>query len=156
MTAALLLTVCTVTAGGQAPPRAVPPAQPPVAGTAAVAPASTADDVWLVIYSVLPDRTAEFEALGRQVREALARSTDEARRTQARDLRLHRSALPNAQGRHMYFLQLPATNGDAERSGYDALIDAILPEQATALKKQLSSVLDPANPSGNTYLISVK
>ena len=45
----------------------------------------------------------------------------------------------------MYFLQLPATNGDAERSGYDALIDAILPEQATALKKQLSSVLDPAN-----------
>jgi hypothetical protein len=55
-----------------------------------------------------------------------------------------------------YFLQLPATQGDGERSGYDALIDAVLPEQATALKKQLVSVLDPANPSGNTYLISVK
>jgi hypothetical protein len=154
MIAVLLLTAVTVSTGGQAPAPVAPPTQPPVA--AAAAPVSTAGDLWLVIYSVLPDRAAEFEGIGRQVREALARSADEARRTQARDLRLHRSALPNTQGRHMYFLQLPATQGDAERSGYDALIDAVLPEQATALKKQLVSVLDPANPSGNTYLISIK
>jgi hypothetical protein len=113
-------------------------------------------DVWLVIYSVLPDRTADFEAIARQVREALAKSPDDVRRAQGRDLRVHRSALPNAEGRHMYFLQIPALRGDADRSGFDVLIDAVLPEQATALKKQLASSLDAGNPSGNTYLITVK
>ena len=113
-------------------------------------------DVWLVIYSVLPNRTTEFEGIARQVREALGRSKDEVRRAQARDLRVHRSALPNVDGRTMFFLQIPALLGDADRSGFDVLIDAVLPEQATALKQQLTATLDPANPSGNTYLISVR
>ena len=152
MIAALVLAVATATAQAPqaAPPQTTAPLVPQPSATA-----TKAGDVWLVIYSVLPDRAAEFEAIGRQVRGALARSPDDLRKAQARDLRLHRSALPNAAGHQMYFLQLPATRGDADRSGYDVLIDAVLPEQATALKKQLLSTLDPANPSGNTYLISV-
>lgn len=139
----------------QAPaPPATPPAAPVLPGPAPSS--STAGDVWLVIYSVLPTRTAEFEGIARQVRDALARSRDEVRRAQARDLRVHRSALPNVDGRTMFFLQIPALLGDADRSGFDVLIDAVLPEQATALKQQLTATLDPANPSGNTYLISVR
>ncbi|MBA2356635.1 MAG: hypothetical protein H0V80_18440, partial [Acidobacteria bacterium] len=119
-------------------------------------PSPSASDVWLVIYSVLPERIADFEALGRQVREAMAASTVETRKLQARELRLYRSALPNAQGRAMYFLQVPAITGDADRTGFDVLIDAVLPAQATALKTRLAAVLDPANPSGNALLFAVK
>ena len=136
------------------PPPVVPlptaPASPAKAAT------STAGDVWLVIYSVLPDRTAEFEGLAKQVREALVKSPQEIRQAQAREMRIHRSALPNADGKVMYFLQIPALTGDADRSGFDVLIDAVLPEQATTLKKQLLSTLDPTNPSGNTYLVNVR
>ena len=77
-------------------------------------------------------------------------------KAQARDLRIHRSALPSADGKVMYFLQIPALTGDADRSGFDVLIDAVLPEQASALKKELQASLDPTNPSGNTFLISLK
>jgi len=94
--------------------------------------------------------------VARQVREALAKSPDPVRQAQGRDLRIHRSALPNAEGRHMYFLQIPALTGDVDRSGFDVLIDAVLPAQASTLKKQLASSLDPANPSGNTYLINLR
>ena len=140
----------------QSPATASPAGQAPAPVAApAVAPAG-AGDVWLVIYSVLPDKGPQFEALGKQVREALARSPQEVRQAQARDLRIHRSALPAHDGKLMYFLQIAALTGDADRSGFDALIDAVLPEQATALKKQLTDTLDPSNPSGNTYLISVK
>lgn len=139
---------------GIQPPIGPPPAPAPPG--AAASPQPAVGDVWLVIYSVLPNRTADFEGVARQVREALARSPDEVRKAQARDLRIHRSALPNVDGRTMYFLQLPALRGDADRSGFDVLIDALLPDRATALKQQLTATLDPANPSGNTYLISVR
>ena len=59
-------------------------------------------------------------------------------------------------GKVMYFLQIPALTGDADRSGFDVLIDALLPAQATALKLQLTASLDPTNPSGNTYLVNLR
>jgi hypothetical protein len=132
------------------------PAAPPVTQGAPAAAQSTAGDLWLVIYSVLPTRAAEFEGIARLVRDALAKSPQEVRQAQARDLRIHRSSLPTADGKLMFFLQVPALTGDADRSGFDVLIDAVLPEQATALKKQLASTLDPNNPSGNTYLINLR
>lgn len=134
------------------------PAAPaiPAVQTAPTGVPSTAGDLWLVIYSVQGDRVAEFEVVARQVRDALARSPQAVRQAQARDLRIHRSALPTLDGKVMYFLQVPALTGDADRSGFDVLIDAVLPEQATMLKKQLLSTLDPTNPSGNTYLINVR
>ena len=134
-------------------PVAPPAVPPPVADPASrIGPG----DLWLVIYSVLPDRTVQFEAVARQVREALTRSPQDIRKAQARDLRIHRSALPSADGKVMYFLQIPALTGDADRSGFDVLIDAVLPEQASTLKKELQASLDPNNPSGNTFLISLK
>lgn len=136
----------------QSPQASQPPAGPLATGVAQAGPG----DVWLVIYSVMPDKGPQFEAVARQVREALARSPQEVRQAQARELRIHRSALPANDGKLMYFLQIAALTGDADRSGFEALIDAVLPEQATALKKQLQSALDPANPSGNTYLINVR
>ena len=138
------------------PAQAPPAPAPPVTQAAPAVAQSTAGDVWLVIYSVLPSRTAEFEGIARQVRDALARSPQDVRQAQARDLRIHRSSLPAADGKLMYFLQVPALTGDADRSGFDVLIDAVLPGQATALKKQLASTLDPNNPSGNTYLINLR
>lgn len=156
MSLALSLVTGLTLAVGQTVP-APPPAgtAPPATEAAAAATTVKPGDLWLVIYSVLPNRTAEFEGIARQVREAMTRSPQDVRRTQARDLRIHRSALPNADGRVMYFLQIPALLGDADRSGFDVLIEALLPEQATALKQQLTAALDPSNPSGNTYLISV-
>ena len=154
---ALALLVLGVPMQGGLPPVASPPAAPVVPALPAASAISGATaDVWLVIYSVLPHRTAEFEDIARQVREALVASKDEVRRAQGRDLRIHRSALPNVDGRTLYFLQIPALLGDADRSGFDVLIESLLPQQATALKQQLATTLDPANPSGNTYLISVR
>lgn len=155
MSAALAALVVATALSVQPPAPPVTPVPAP-AGPAPSAAPSTAGDLWLVIYSVLPNRTAEFEGIARQVREALERSKDDVRRAQARDLRVHRSALPNVDGRTMFFLQIPALLGDADRSGFDVLIDAVLPERATALKQQLTATLDPGNPSGNTYLISVR
>jgi hypothetical protein len=162
MTASLAIALL-LTGPGQAPATPPPAApSPPVVAPPPARPQAPADapsvagDVWLVIYSVLPDRVADFEGVARQVRDALAKSPDPVRQAQGRELRIHRSALPNAEGRHMYFLQIPALTGDVDRSGFDALIDAVLPAQATTLKKQLVSSLDPANPSGNTYLINLR
>lgn len=146
-----LLAVMTVSVPQAPVAPAAPPQVPSAPGSQSVA-----GDIWLVIYSVLPDRTAEFEGIAKQVREALAKNAQEVRQAQARDLRIHRSALPTPDGRVMYFLQIPALTGDADRSGFDVLVDAVLPEQATALKKQLASTLDQGNPSGNTYLINVR
>ena len=133
------------------------PAPPPSAVVQpATAPQSTEGDLWLVIYSVLPTQTTQFEAVARQVRAALSASPEDVRRTQGRELRIHRSAVPNADGRILYFLQVPALTGDADRSGLDVLIDAVLPTEASSLKAQLTAALDPSNPSGNTYLINVR
>ena len=155
MIASLLLGIVLATPAQQP---VAPPATPQTAAPAAADSSSRIGpgDLWLVIYSVLPNRTTQFEALARQVRDALTRSTDDVRKAQARDLRIHKSALPSADGKVMYFLQIPALTGDADRSGFDVLIDAVLPEQASALKKELQASLDPTNPSGNTFLISVR
>lgn len=131
--------------------QAVPPApsvQPPASDPSKA-------DVWLVIYSVLPDRTDEFEAIARRVRESMASSTSDVRKAQARALRVFRSALPNPAGRIVYFLQIPALTGDADRTGFDVLIDAVLPAEATALKTRLTATLDQSNPSGNALLYSI-
>ncbi|BCS34157.1 hypothetical protein TBR22_A33860 [Luteitalea sp. TBR-22] len=149
--AASLLVAALATAPlAQPVPQVAAPAMTPGA------PQAGPGDLWLVIYSVMPDKAPQFEALARQVREALARSPQEVRQAQARELRIHRSSLPAQDGKLMYFLQISALTGDQDRSGFDALIEAVLPEQATALKKQLAATLDPANPSGNTYLINVR
>lgn len=155
MTAGLVW-LCALGLSAQVPATGTSPATPAAVQAPVAAATSTAGDVWLVIYSVLPGRTAEFEAVARQVREAMARSPQEVRQAQARDVRIHRSALPNVDGKVMYFLQIPALTGDADRSGFDVLIDALLPAQATALKQQLTASLDPGNPSGNTYLVNLR
>ncbi len=152
-----LLLAATLFVGLQAPTPAAPaPTAPAQAPAVAPAPPSTAGDLWLVIYSVLPGQDAEFESVAKLVRDAMGASQDEVRQAQARDLRIHKSAMPNADGKILYFLQIPALTGDADRSGFDILIQALLPAQATALKNRLTATLDPANPSGNTYLINVR
>lgn len=138
-------------AGVQAPPATVPPA--------AAEPSAATDlaDIWLVIYNVQPAGTAEFEAVARRVHEAMRRSPVERRRQQAAGLRIHRSALPNPEGNVVYFLQVPTEVGsDADRTGFDVLIDAVLPAEATALRARLEAVLDPRNPTGNTLMIAIR
>lgn len=133
---------------------AQPPAAPaPSPQTQAEEPTANA---WLTIYSVLPDRTAMFEQVARDVREALRASTDPVRQAQGRALRIHRSSLPNADGHHLYFVQVPALAPDAERTGLDALIDVIGGDRATTLRQDLTASLNPRNPSGSTYLIGVR
>ena len=135
---------------GQAPGGATPPA------ATAMAPADLAD-LWLVIYNVRPTGTNEFEAVATRVREALRTSPVERRRLQAAGLRIHRSALPNPEGNIVYFVQVPTEAGnDADRTGLDVLIDAVLPAEATALQTRLDAVLDPRNPTGNTLMIAVR
>ncbi|MCC6163836.1 MAG: hypothetical protein IT182_10875 [Acidobacteria bacterium] len=137
-------------------PAAPAPASSSQVPVTAPVPPSTEGDLWLVIYSVLPGQDTEFEAVARLVRDAMRASQDEVRQAQARNLRIHKSAMPNADGKVLYFLQIPALTGDADRSGFDILIESLLPAQATALKNRLTATLDPSNPSGNTYLINVR
>lgn len=153
MTASLALAALLLS---QAPAPQAPAGPGAPGSTPASAPQSIEGDLWLVIYSVLPDHTDAFDGIARQVRAALAASPDEVRKAQARGLRIHKSMLPNAQGRILYFLQVPALTGDADRTGFDTLIDAVLPAQATALKTQLQAALDASNPSGNTYLVNIR
>lgn len=132
------------------------PQTPASAQPAAPQAVSPEPNVWLVIYNVRPDRAPAFEEVARQVREAMRRSTSELRRRQALGLRLYRSALPNAEGNTVYFLHVPEfTGGDDDRTGFDVLIDAVVPEQATALKARLDEALDARNPSGNTLMLAV-
>jgi hypothetical protein len=132
-------------------PQPAAPALPAAPQAVAVEP-----NVWLVIYNVRPDRAPAFEEVARQVREAMRRSNSELRRRQSTGLRLYRSALPNPEGNTVYFLHVPEfTGGDDDRTGFDVLIDAVLPEQATALKARLDEALDPRNPSGNTLMLAV-
>jgi hypothetical protein len=136
----------------------MPRQTPTPSGTSDVPQAVSAQrpNVWLVIYNVLPTHTDEFEALARRVSEAMHTSPLELRRRQAAGVRVYRSALPNPEGSVVYFLHIPElTGGDDDRTGFDVLIDAVLPADATALKARLEAALDPRNPSGNTLLIAV-
>lgn len=145
-------------------PAAQPPAAPAESAATGPAPSgatpdatqATGTNAWLTIYSVLPDRVADFEQLTRELRRMLAASADPVRKAQARELRIHRSSLPNAEGRLMYFVQLSAWPADAERTGLDALIELVGGDRATMLREQLAATLDPRNPSGSTYLIDVR
>lgn len=135
------------------------PAQPqtPASRAPATADATPLRDMWLVIYNVRPDKTADFEAVATRVRDALQRSTTPRRRQQAEGLRIHRSALPNPDGHVVYFVQIPTEpTSDVDRTGLDVLVDAVLPAEATALKQQLVGALDPRNPSGNTLMLAVR
>lgn len=153
----LLLPVLVLAVGGgavEASPRQTP-ARP--ASQAAAADASDLRDMWLVIYNVVPDKTADFERIAARVRAAMAASPVERRRLQAAGLRIHRSAIPSPDGQQVYFLQIPTEPAnDADRTGLDVLIDAVLPAEATALKAQLVAALDPRNPSGNTLMLALR
>ncbi len=138
-------------------PHPQPPVPSPVAPPGAAIADAAASDLWLVIYNVQPTRVGEFEAIARRVHQAMRQSPDERRRRQAAGLRIHRSALPNPDGNVVYFVQVPTEAGnDAERTGLDVLIDAVLPAEATALRTSLEAVLDPRNPSGNTLMLAVR
>lgn len=131
-----------------------PSTSPPVAtGT----PEASVSDIWLVIYNVQPARVTEFEAIARRVQQAMRQSPDDRRRRQADGLRIHRSALPNPEGNVVYFVQVPTeAANEADRTGLDVLIDAVLPAEATALRSSLDAVLDPRNPSGNTLMLAIR
>ncbi len=134
----------------QGPAGVVPPAATAAAPT-------DLSDIWLVIYNVQPAGAAEFEAVALRVHAAMRASAVERRRIQAAGLRIHRSALPNPDGNLVYFVQVPTEAGnDADRTGLDVLIEAVLPAEATALQKRLDATLDPRNPSGNTLMIAVR
>jgi len=161
--ASALLLLAHGVAAAQAPAQPTRPVQTPATPKtpAGTAPAPAADatlrDMWLVIYNVRPDKTADFEAVATRVRDALQRSTTPRRRQQAEGLRIHRSALPNPDGHVVYFVQIPTEpTSDADRTGLDVLVDAVLPAEATALKQQLTGALDPRNPSGNTLMLAVR
>ncbi len=149
------LTLWLALAGAlQAPTAPAVPAQPAV--PALTSPTTTRPNVWLVIYNVVPEGIGEFEAVARQVRGAMQRSTDDLRRRQADGLHVYRSALPNPEGHIVYFLHVPELRGgDDDRTGFDVLIDAVLPAEATALKTRLQAALDPRNPSGNTLMLAI-
>lgn len=155
---ALLATLVSTpaVARAQVPPA---PATPATSAPAPTDPATTADlsDVWLVIYNVQPARAADFEAVAMRVREAMRQSTVPRRRQQAAGLLIHKSALPNPEGNVVYFVQVPTErNNDADRTGLDVLIEAVLPAEATALVTRLESTLDPRNPTGNTLMLAIR
>lgn len=158
MAACLALAIAAVPAlARQAPQPQTTPVQAPASAPKPPAAAADMADMWLVIYNVQPARTADFEAVATRVREAMRQSRDERRRRQADGLRIHRSALPNPEGNVVYFVQVPTEAGnEADRTGLDVLIDAVLPAEATALRTRLESALDARNPTGNTLMLAIR
>lgn len=83
---------------GAAPP--VPPPQPP----APVDPASASftTDVGLLLVSVKPDKTADYEAAIAALQGALSSATDAARRQMAQGWRVYKASEPDAKGNALY------------------------------------------------------
>lgn len=163
--AAVLLLLPLSAVARQRPPTAPveTPSRPATASPAPATPAAgSADasemaDIWLVIYNVLPARTADFEALALRVRGAMSANAAEHRRAQASLLRIYRSAVPNPDGNIVYFVQVPTRSGrDDDRTGLDVVIDDVLPAESTKLRTALQGMLEPNNPTGNTLMLAIQ
>src|SRR5207244_13022505 len=98
----------TSTPGSRPPPAATPPATRAAADPRVFAAGSSA----LVFYQIKPDRTHDFESVMLRVKDALARSSNGARRQQAASWRVYRAAESMAGGNTMFLFVIdPAVPG---------------------------------------------
>jgi hypothetical protein len=121
-----------------APPPTAPPSQPPPAEQPATPPADPATLTFapgtatgLVLVAVKADRTADYDAVLVRLQQALAATTDEARRRQAQGWQVFRATEKDAKGNVIYvhLIASPVSGLDYRPSlVLDALVEALTPE----------------------------
>jgi hypothetical protein len=161
----VLLGIGTI-AGAQTPqpqtPPQTPPAQtPPPAGQPAqeapqppAKPQVTFDaNTVLIFYTVLPDKTAQFEAVFGKVKDAMLQSKNPVRKQQAQGMRLLKSTVPAAQNSVLYALIVTPVMKDTEYSPGMLLFETfptdaktVFAELETAIKKDGLNGAIPLNP----------
>lgn len=123
----------------QAPTPGGAPSQPPAP---AVDPAAAvfSTDVGLLLVTVKPDRTADYELALQALQVALASAADPARRTVAQGWRVYRAAETDAKGNALYVHALvPAVAGFDYRPSQ--LLDELLAEAPSELLAKYADAL---------------
>jgi hypothetical protein len=119
----------------------VPPQQPP----APVDPASASftTDVGLLLVSVKPDKTADYEAAIAALQGALSSATDAARRPLAQGWRVYKASEPDAKGNALYVHAiLPTVPGADYRPSL--LLDELLQDAPLELMAKYKDALAAA------------
>lgn len=125
----------------QAPAPGSAPSQPAVP-TPVVDPAAAvfSTDVGLLLVTVKPDKTADYEAALQALQGALAATTDPARRSLAQGWRVYRAAEADAKGNALYVHALvPAVAGVDYRPSL--LLDELLAESPVELLTRYTDAL---------------
>ena len=120
-----------------------PAAQTPAAPAAPAKPQLTFDDADAVVwfYAVKGDSGPKFEEFFTRVKEAMAKSTNPERKTQAANMRLMKSTAPAGDGTLNYVLLItPISKGQEYSPGM--LLFEVFPTEAKTLVDQLQSYIN--------------
>ena len=118
-------------------------AQTPAAPAAPAKPQLTFDDADAVVwfYAVKGDSGPKFEEFFTRVKEAMAKSTNPERKTQAANMRLMKSTAPAGDGTLNYVLLItPISKGQEYSPGM--LLFEVFPTEAKTLVDQLQSYIN--------------
>lgn len=146
--AVLFVSSLMVSASALAQAPATDPAQPaaeaqPAAPAEPAKPQLTFDNADAVVwfYAVKGDSGSQFEAFFGRVKEAMAKSTNPERRTQAAGMRLMKSTAPAGDGTLNYVLIIsPISKGQEYSPGM--LLFEVFPTEAKTLVDQLQSYIN--------------
>ena len=132
LVSALLLTQAPSGALSPVPPLPTAPVDPAVA--------SFTTDVGLLLVSVKPDKTADYEAVLVALQGALSATTDPARRPLAQGWRVFKASEPDAKGNALYVhALLPTVKGADYRPSI--LLDELLQEAPVELLAKYKEAL---------------
>ena len=160
----ILLTLCLACTAvaepaAQAPaapqPQAAPAAQAPSAPVVPPVPAALpmAGPAGMVLHAIKADKTADFEAVMTRLRDLLALSGNDVRRTQGAGWRVFRQASPLADGAVLYVSFLDPVVANAE---YDVprLLAEVAPAEAAQLYERFRDAhVQPTVQASNLALV---
>jgi hypothetical protein len=133
------------------PPAAPSPAVPVVPPVPAALP--MAGPTGMVLHAIKADKTADFEAVMTRLRDLLALSGDQVRRTQGAGWRVFRQATPLADGAVLYLSFLDPVVANAE---YDVprLLAEVAPTEAAQLYERFRDAhVQPTVQASNLSLV---
>jgi hypothetical protein len=160
----ILLTLCLASTAWSEPAAQAPAApQPPAASAVQAPPAPVVPPVpaalpmagpaGMVLHAIKADKTADFEAVMTRLRDLLALSSSDVRRTQGAGWRVFRQASPLADGAVLYVSFLDPVIANAE---YDVprLLAEVAPAEAAQLYERFRDAhVQPTVQASNLSLV---
>ena len=143
-TAPVVATPRTVFAG-QAPPQTAQPAAPP--------PRVFASDAGMILNTIKPDKTSDFEQIVERVKAALVQSSDGMRKQQAAGWRVYKALEPGANNSVLYVFWLNPVVKGADYTVSKILYEAF-PQEAQELYQKFSGAYSGGQTLVNLQLLS--